>query len=174
MLSTVNTNRLASRRGSTMLTRTVDLADLSVPTWENLSFHASNVLECENYAHRHHSQMLVELIILPFWFSCLRICQSQTSVIVLIMSRHWSRQAHNNPSIHSDSLVTCCTTSKESPQSSTSHAHLWIAIWPSWIRKLHIWLKCWYKYILIGLMSQTTIWWEIMIMPTPWPYLQAN
>jgi hypothetical protein len=35
---------------------------------KNVNLYASAILEYENYAHRHHSQMLVELTCWPFDF----------------------------------------------------------------------------------------------------------
>jgi hypothetical protein len=74
---------LADMEESASPTRVVGLADLataeresaeltwSVPAWEKLNFHASTILEYGNYAHRHHSQMLIELTCWPFDFHAL-------------------------------------------------------------------------------------------------------
>ena len=53
---------------STGLTRLVGLDNWSVPVQKNLNFHASAVLQYENYAHQRHSHMLVELTCWPFDF----------------------------------------------------------------------------------------------------------
>jgi hypothetical protein len=77
-------------------------------------------------------------------FSFLGTCRIWNSAKEAIIPRHISRWVLSYPSMHWNSPATCCTTSKESPQASTCHTS-WIAIWPSQIGKIHIWLEFWCK-----------------------------